>query len=98
MRTPFPSFRPSLYAPAWLGALALGATLAAQAPARSTVQYPVRGPAPSLRALPPHADGAVPQRILSEGPGGSRERVAFDREEDGRIWALGATYKASFGT
>ncbi|MEZ5962308.1 MAG: hypothetical protein R3F56_00550 [Planctomycetota bacterium] len=45
----------------------------------------------------PHASGPVAERILGEAAGVRADRLLFDEPGDGHVWALAATYKASFG-
>lgn len=95
-------------APHVLTVLSLGGALAAQAPfdcKPAPLPDPVKGwhdmsplPAEALaarRGLRPAATSAAPD--VGAVAASRRDRVLFDQPGDGHVWALGATYKASFG-
>jgi hypothetical protein len=80
-----------------LAAAALGATLLAQGldPLTTTGAGHQR---PYARSKPrPHAEGKVADRLLQDALTQAPDRLVFDAPGDGRLWAAGETYKASFG-
>jgi hypothetical protein len=94
-----------------ISALSLLGTLAAQdhLPKPAPVPDPVKGPhtisplsaAERTRLMgktprTPHATDTVAQRVLAS-PRLQVDRVLFDAPGDGSLWAVGRTYKASFG-
>lgn len=71
----------------WLPVVALGATLAGQ-------DVPRAHDLPGRRAEPT-AQRQLP--VAATPPGQTADRLLFDQPGDGRIWAAGSTFKASFG-
>ncbi|HLU37834.1 MAG TPA: hypothetical protein VK081_00520, partial [Planctomycetota bacterium] len=79
--------------PPFLPALALFSLAPAQAPdvVRAERAPVVLGPSPAVASHDTNANR------WADGLAGLADQVLFDAPGDGRIWALAATYKASFG-